>query len=447
MTTTTDPSAASGSRWRDVRDSLACNTLFVALLLIIAVTGYVWLKWEQGGITQLVASADRAGATASGLTRLVARHGATLDGIVSAYGVRVDAAGGDLRLDQPAVINLTGFERLPAFHGVLLACDRRLAAINQAGATLWRDLMMRWRDGERRRLLIPMGELDGRTAGTLEVPLPDTWRESVPTLAHLDELAQRIAGAGNILHVAPPANATPPTTLAEGMRGIATTWAPATRPADAELANLLRTTWSTRLATGLGRPLADGGTIAGNLAVALDQGLKQRLREVIDEDLGIFWLFGWLRWFEVWAWCMFGVLAGALYHQGQFLMGWSRRAWTPRGTLHVVLQIFHVPLMSLAVFWLFSYVTASQAPLDLVRSTPALLAYAFIFGLFPYMAYDLLRKATSQLRDSMKTVPDQIGTGTRTVPVPPSPPSMPGQPPHVGDLRRQLTRIATAPIE
>lgn len=438
--------------WLRMKDSLPWNTAFMALLLCLLVGGYAVLKWRCGGIAELSEHFRQRisieGTAVPGIAHLISKHGATIDGMIGAYGVRLEAADGTLLLDQPTALNATGFERLPAFAGTLLNHERLLNRINHTAVTIYRDAMLRWRDQQHRRLLIPMSELGGGSSGTLEVPLPTALQEAVPSLSRLDELMRLIAaGDRNTLHLVPVSSAVAPdqAPVVAEIKDIASTWAPRTAPADERIARHLRAQWGQALLPG--PTLGDGpANLAQHLAIVLSDVLQRDLRRVIDEDMGIFWLFGWLRWFEVWVWCLFGVLASALYYQGQFLLGWTKRVWTPRGTGHVLLQLFHVPIMSLTVFWIFSYVSSAQAPLDMVRSTPALLAYAFIFGLFPYLAFDLLRKATSQLRENLKFVPEQATT-TRSVAVPAAPATPPDRPPHLAELRQRLRRMATAPLE
>ncbi len=438
--------------WRPRHDSLPWNTVLMAVLLCCATGGYLLLKRSYGGLTELATHCEGIPAgERTGLHQAIAKHGATIAGIIGNYGVHGDGAEGGLRLKRTTTIDSTGFERLPAFTGALLACEHRIARVNRAAAALHQEIMARWRDGTGHRLLIPAGELAAGRPGVLEVPLPDLLLEPSASLARLDTLAQLIGGgAHNLLHTAATPATPTASPLADELRTIAGTWVPRPADADAAIIRELRRQWTARIAADLPPTDAANGAdlpIAQRVAGALDADLHRNLRQVIDEDMGIFWLFGWLRWFEVWAWCVFGVLAGTLYHQGQFLMGYAKRPWIPRGTLNALLQLLHVPFMSLAVFWVFAYVTGSQAPLDLARSTPALLAYAFIFGIFPYTAYDLLRKATSQLRDSIKPVPGQVATAPRTVTVVAAPPTAPDQPPHLNALRERLRRIATAPIE
>ena len=190
-----------------------------------------------------------------------------------------------------------------------------------------------------------------------------------------------------------------------------------------------------------GRPL--------HLVQAEDLLLREQLKGIVQEDLGFFWLVGYWRWMEVTSWCAFGVLAQALLHTGYFLLNWQgRERWKPRSLIYTLLQLVHVPVMSLVVFWLWTYSSADAGPMDATRSTPALLAYSFVFGLFPTLAYDLLRKFAATVRTglAMTNATPSESELSRRVTVDAPTPRATGTAPSFGELRSRIKAIATAPI-
>jgi hypothetical protein len=216
------------------------------------------------------------------------------------------------------------------------------------------------------------------------------------------------------------------------------------------VARRLRGEWYAQLRSSEApQDLPAGTRLVDALARQTEQRLQDRLVKALVGDQGWFWLVGCWRWLEVVSWCIFGVLAHSLLHLGNFLMGWTGGGvWTPRQGWYTAVKMLHVPLMSLAVFWIFAYATGEDGPLDLVRSNPALIAYAFIFGLFPTLAYDALRKVTENLRKALDSRATTGDTQTiREVAVPAGQPPAPGKPPQFGQLRERLGRIATAPLE
>lgn len=470
-----EPWSLRAWRWLDEHcyRSLPFHALFLGLVMVAVMGGYLLAKRppdpDQAPRPRPTTWFTR-GHFYTVYSRISQR---SLDNATNRYGVRSDPGTGDLKLDGDELTlasgDATGFERLPAFRSALASCRRRLAAHNAAAEVAARSLLNQWlvNDGDRDVLLIPITGAAG--PGVIEIPLAaNHFQRLTGGFRLLGELYTVISRPRLHWLATPATTTTPPTATALDWHGTLTALAATAKQlhASEDPSRLLVTPADQAILVStvgalIGQRLVEAGdpavpgtreVLAGrplHLVQAEDQLLREQLKGIVQEDLGFFWLVGYWRWMEVTSWCAFGVLAQALLHTGYFLLNWQgRERWKPRSLIYTLLQLVHVPVMSLVVFWLWTYSSTDAGPMDATRSTPALLAYAFVFGLFPTLAYDLLRKFAATVRTGLamtNATPSEVELSRRvTVDAPALRPQ--GAPPSYGELRSRVKAIVTAPI-
>lgn len=350
---------------------------------------------------------------------------------------------GELRLEPEAVIVGSGYDKLDVGRGVLAESRAEILDANAriASAVAWFRAPGRWNAAEQ-RLVLPAERLSPGMMGALSWPC--ALAENEWTLDAIERILQ--APAQRML---PPAAVTPPGP-SRGNAGVQELLA-GLRPPPAEPMQLPRAAVQRFLAelvswNGSEASVADG-SFGPAVARELTKKLHGRLKAIIAMDSCCFWLFGCWRWLEIVAWCWFGVIGQALIGLGLFAMGWMDpgKVWKPRVYWLTLAQLAYVPLTALGIFWLWNYATAGEAPIDAGRSSPVILGYALILGLFPDLAYNLLRVVADRLLKGSYQNPAADGgdktkqPGLVVVSTPPQAATS------VDELQRRVVAIAGAP--
>lgn len=179
------------------------------------------------------------------------------------------------------------------------------------------------------------------------------------------------------------------------------------------------------------------------------ENLNCELSEVVQGELGGLWLLGYYRWFEIIFWVWFGVMTNGLIIHGYFLVGANRGSiYEPRESLRVLAKLFYAPLLALALFFLATFISAGQEAIALGSSSPVQLGFAFVLGLFPNQAYQLLKdlatrwfsekiRAGATRKAEPKPIAAKIATGDEVT----------GSKPNIERLKNNVVNIATACLE
>ncbi len=449
--------------YRACCNSLPLNAIFLLLILIVTIVVYTSgkIKYQRTYETHVQQ---------------------TVRGLLGNYSISIAKNSGQLELghsnhhtfDDPTE---TSFEKLPQFRGVLSRTHTHLQQLNIRTSDLFREYITRWATDThtleiRPEELFPANQQASEQQAIHIIAPGLIARKNIGTLQDFDNLLAALHHAYRPINTPhkqaqpTPAKEDPLTPLQKQL--LAGTQFPETHsdvipqhktqqqlhaPERTIAHHTLMEQWLHSL---LANPSFHYRPSSDSLQFTIYQNetkhLEKELQNIVNGELKGFWLFGSWRWIEIIAWSIFGIMTNNLLQCGMFLMGWKQEnIWTPRGTLYGLMQVVYVPFMSLAVFWLYAYGLSGADPLDGIRSTPAILAYAFIFGLFPTLPYDLLRKMTKSLRRSVDEGPIRnIHKRNKTpthIPVSTTQNDTKNTAPQFHGLHARIRDIATAPLQ
>ncbi len=175
-------------------------------------------------------------------------------------------------------------------------------------------------------------------------------------------------------------------------------------------------------------------------------GFHTTLTDLVHSEIGYFWLHGLWRGIEVILLTWLGVMTECLVRLGLTYAGRKTekaQKWEPRETGRTFLKLAYAPIVSIVVIWTLYSTDVIQSDIANTTSAALVVTLAFVFGLFPNMAYSLLERLAKAIFKATSFAGPAMAE-SRRVSARNTPPTPKGHPPDFAAVRKAAEDHATA---
>lgn len=138
--------------------------------------------------------------------------------------------------------------------------------------------------------------------------------------------------------------------------------------------------------------------------LALNNHYQKKFVELLQIELGTFWLVGDFRWLELIFWVWFGVLTKSIIDVGVALVGLRKAPFEPRYLFRTLAKLFYAPVLAFGIFFLASFIGADKESREFFRGSLTTLGLALLLGMFPNTAFRIIKDvATRVFREDLRT--------------------------------------------